>query len=189
MAVEELEQNLAELFRTRSAHYASAVRWRQKSNGEWHSATWLENQRLVNSIISGLDALGAALGDKIGIMSNTRWEWQVADWAILGLGAVTVTLYPSNTPDTIADMLENSKTRFLFVENREQYEKVLSIRSRIPEVSRVIVFDTWEQSANMTPVTPVTPVTPGAYPLPTSAASAGAPRRRKTRSPLCELEV
>lgn len=148
MAVEELEQNLAELFRARSARYASAVRWRQKSDGEWHSATWLENQRLVNSIISGLDALGAAPGDKIGILSNTGWEWQAADWAILGLGAVTVTLYPSNTPDMIAGMLGNSKARFLFAENREQYEKLLSIRPRIPEVSRVIVFDIWEQSTN-----------------------------------------
>jgi long-chain acyl-CoA synthetase len=148
MAVEELEQNLAELFRARSARFASAVRWRQKANGKWESVTWLENQLLVNTIISGLDALGAVPGDKIGILSNTRWEWQAADWAILGLGAVTVTLYPSTTPDMIADMLENSKTRFLFVENKEQYEKVLSIRDRIPHVSRVIAFDSWEEPAN-----------------------------------------
>jgi long-chain acyl-CoA synthetase len=144
MVVEQRSRNLAEMFRDRSERYGAAIRWRQKRRGEWHSATWLENQQLVNSLISGLDALGALPGERIGILSSTRWEWMAADWAILGLGAVTVTLYPSNVPETIAAMLENSGARFLFVENREQYEKLLSVKSRIPEVRNLIVFDEWE---------------------------------------------
>ena len=147
MAVEQHSLNLADLFRDRSVRYGSAVRWRQKRNGAWQSATWLENQQLVNGLISGLDALGAAPGDRIGILSNTRWEWMAADWAILGMGAVTVTLYPSNVPETIADMVQNSGAKFLFVENHEQYEKLLSVRQRIPEVRRLIVFDAWERTA------------------------------------------
>jgi long-subunit acyl-CoA synthetase (AMP-forming) len=67
----------------------------RNGNGDWQSATGLEKQELVNSLISGLDALGAIPGDRIGILSSTRWEWMAADWAVLGLGAVTVTLYPS----------------------------------------------------------------------------------------------
>jgi long-chain acyl-CoA synthetase len=140
-ALHEHDRNLAQMFRDRSARYGSAVRWRQKRNGEWHSATWLENQRLVNSMISGLDALGAAPGDRIGILSNTRWEWMVADWAIMGLGAVTVTLYPSDVPEVIASMLSNSGTRFLFAENQEQYEKLRSVRKLIPGVKHLILFE------------------------------------------------
>jgi long-chain acyl-CoA synthetase len=134
------------MFRDRSKRYGAAIRWRQKRNGDWQSATWLENQQLVNSLISGLDVLGALPGDRIGILSNTRWEWMAADWAILGLGAVTVTLYPSNVPETIAGMLENSGVRFLFVENSEQYEKLRSVKSRIPEVRCLIVFEEWERA-------------------------------------------
>jgi long-chain acyl-CoA synthetase len=138
---DEHGRNLAQLFRDRSAQYGSAVRWREKRDGEWQSATWFENQQLVNRVISGLDALGAAPGDRIGILSNTRWEWMVADWAIMGLGAVTVTLYPSNMPDMIATMLNDSGTRFLFAENQEQYEKLRSVRHRIPGVTRLILFE------------------------------------------------
>ncbi len=147
MVVEEHLGNLAELFRDRSVRYGSAVRWRQKRNEEWQGATWLENQQLVNALISGLDTLGAIPGDRIGILSNTRWEWMAADWAILGLGAVTVTLYPSNVPEMLADMVQNSGARFLFVENNEQYEKLLSVRRLIPDVRCLIVFDEWERAA------------------------------------------
>ena len=141
MAAEESERNLAELFRNRALRYGPAVRWRQKRGGVWQSATCLENQQLVNSAISGLDALGAVAGDKIGILSTTRSEWMAADWAILGLGAITVTLYPSHTPAMIAGMLNNSGTRFLFVENNEQYQKLLSVRQLIPGVQRLILFE------------------------------------------------
>lgn len=135
------EQNLAQLFRNRSKEYAESVDWRQKREGKELSATWAENQRLVNRLIAGLDELGARKGDRIGILSNTRWEWMAADWAIFGLGAVTVTIYPSLMPATIATLLNDSGARFLFVEDREQYEKLVSIRSSIPNVQALILFD------------------------------------------------
>ncbi len=138
------EQNLAQLFRSRSKEYADAVDWRQKRDGKWMSATWAENQRLVNRVIAGLDELGARSGDRIGILSNTRWEWMAADWAIFGLGAITVTIYPSLTPSTIAALLNDSGAQFLFVEDRQQYEKLASIRSSIPNVRKLILFDDGE---------------------------------------------
>ncbi|MGZ3665315.1 MAG: AMP-binding protein [Ktedonobacterales bacterium] len=135
------EQNLAQLFRSRSKEYADSVDWRQKRDGRWVSATWGENQRLVNRLIAGLDELGARYGDRIGILSNTRWEWLAADWAILGLGAITVTIYPSLTPSTIATLLNDSGAKFLFVEDQQQYEKLTSIRANIPDVQKLILFE------------------------------------------------
>ncbi len=138
------EQNLAQLFRSRSKEYADSVDWRQKRDGKWMSATWGENQRLVNRLIAALDELGARQGDRIGILSNTRWEWMAADWATFGLGAITVTIYPSLTPSTIATLLNDSGARILFVEDRQQYEKLVSIRSSIPDVRKLILFDDGE---------------------------------------------
>lgn len=146
MAAEEADRNLAELFRNRALRYGPAVRWRQKRAGVWQSATWRENQQLVNSVISGLDALGAVAGDKIGILSTTRSEWMAADWAILGLGAITVTLYPSNVAAMLVGMLNNSGARFLFVEDNKQYQKLLSIRQLIPGVQRLILFEGQEET-------------------------------------------
>jgi long-chain acyl-CoA synthetase len=138
----DAEKNLAQLFRNRSATYVNRIRWREQRNGVVQKATWTENQATVNRLIAGLDALGARPGDVIGILSNTRWEWMAADWAILGLGAVTVTVYPSNTPATVAYILGNARARFVFAENREQFEKLASIRDQI------ILFEDAEASGD-----------------------------------------
>ena len=134
------ETNLAQLFRDRAATYGDDPRWRQRQGDHTLTLTWRENQALINCLVAGLDSLGARPGDVIGILSNTRWEWLAADWAIMGLGATSVTIYPSNTPDTVSFILNDSGARFLFAEDRTQYEKLLSIRDQIPGVRKVILF-------------------------------------------------
>ncbi|HEX8981374.1 MAG TPA: AMP-binding protein [Ktedonobacterales bacterium] len=138
-------KNLAQMFRGRSAYFGDAVRWRQVVDGSWMSMTWRENAALVNELIAGLDALGVRPGESIGILSGTRWEWLAADWAILGLGGVTITLYPSNTPETIEFMVNDADVRYLFIENRNQYDKLLSIREKVPGIRRLIMFSDAEQ--------------------------------------------
>jgi long-chain acyl-CoA synthetase len=141
------ETTLAQLFRNRAATYGNAPRWRQRQGGGWQAMTWRENQAMVNELIAGLDALGAGPGDVIGILSNTRWEWMAADWAIIGLGGVSVTIYPSNVPATIAFILNDSDAHYVFVEDRSQYEKLVAIREQIPRVRRLILFEDAEELA------------------------------------------
>jgi long-chain acyl-CoA synthetase len=137
----ETETNLAQIFRQRAERYGDAVRWRQRHGQDWRSATWRQNQALVNSLIAGLDALGVRRGEVVGILSNTRWEWMAADWAILGLGAITTALYPAQVPETFAFILHDSGARYVFVEDRTQYEKLRSVRQQIPDVRKLILFD------------------------------------------------
>jgi long-chain acyl-CoA synthetase len=135
------ETNFARLFRNRSAKYGSQTRWRQKRGGVWRQATGRENQAMVNSLIAGLDEVGARRGDVVGIASNTRWEWAVADWANIGLGCVTVTLYPSNTPAVNSFILNDSGASYIFAEDKTQYNKLAGIRAEIPNVRKVILFE------------------------------------------------
>lgn len=139
------ETNFAQLFRNRSAKFGGKVRWRQKRDGAWRQATGRANQRMVNSLIAGLDELGAKRGDVIGIASSTRWEWAVADWANIGLGAATVTLYPSNTPAVNSFILNDSGASYVFAEDKSQYDKLNSIRAEIPNVKKVIIFEDAEK--------------------------------------------
>ena len=103
--------------------------------------TWSGGQAVVNELIAGLNALGVRPGEKAGILSETRWEWLAADWAILGLGAVSVPIYASQTADTIAYMLNDSQTAYIFVENAEQYAKIASIRASVPTLKAIILLD------------------------------------------------
>jgi long-chain acyl-CoA synthetase len=137
----ESEANLAQMFRSRSAEYADAVRWRAKHGETWDEATWRKNQSLVNSVISGLDALGIAAGEAIAIISGTSWEWMVADWGIIGLGGVTVAVYPSTVPATLDFILNDSGTVAIFAENQEQYKKLAAIKAQLPLVRKLILFD------------------------------------------------
>lgn len=135
--------NLSLLFRARAARFGDRTRWRQRSGQQWRSATYRENQRLVNRIMCGLDALGVRPGDAVGIMSGTRWEWLAADWAIMGLGAFTVSLYPTLRPDTIRFILGNSGARFLFIDTAEQYEKIrgLQVQGLLPHLKTIALFE------------------------------------------------
>lgn len=134
------ENNLAQVFRARAMTYGRSTRWRQKVGDKWISSTFRENAALVNSVLSGLDALGAKRGDAIGIMSGTRWEWTAANWAIMSLGAVCVTVYPSNLAPLVSFICNDANIQFLFAENKTQYRKMLTIRDQLPNVKKVILF-------------------------------------------------
>jgi len=142
------ERNLAHLFRNRSQKYANDTRWRTRRKGQWLSATGAQNQEQVYAIMAGLYELGARKGDTIGILSNTSAEWLQTDWAIWCMGAVTVTIYPSLLPETVAYISNDSKLKYLFIENREQYDKVMAVRSEITSVERVIVYDPTDMPAD-----------------------------------------
>ncbi len=135
------ERNLAELFRDRSQRYAHLNRWRQHDNGTWRSANFQEHATQVYRLLAGLHALGARKGDRIGILAHTSVHWLMTDWAIWCLGGVTVTVYPSLLAETIAFIGENSQMTYLFVDDREQVDKLLAVRDQLSGIKRVIVYD------------------------------------------------
>ncbi|HEY1011203.1 MAG TPA: long-chain fatty acid--CoA ligase [Herpetosiphonaceae bacterium] len=135
------EQNLAQVFRNRSTQYADLTRWRQSRKGSWITATFKENQLQANQIMAGLRELGAARGDRIGILSNTSCEWLTADWAIMSMGCATVTIYPTLLPATVAYIVNDSELRFLFVENAALLASLDGVQGQLERVERFIVFD------------------------------------------------
>ncbi|HEX5036809.1 MAG TPA: AMP-dependent synthetase/ligase [bacterium] len=122
--------NLPLCFRT------SVERWRHRpclrffEGGRWKSLTWLELWDRVRELALGLQVLGIRSGDRVAILSATRYEWTLADLAILSLGAVTVPIYPSSTPDQVAYILENSGSKAVFLEDRLQLKKISGPRLR-----------------------------------------------------------
>lgn len=137
----QAEVNLAQLFRNRSTTYGSNLRWRQRQGSGWRTATFAENQRIVNCLIGGLTTLGARHGDVIGILAATRWEWMAADWAILGLGGVTTMIYATSLPATIGYILRDSGTHYLFVENRTQYDKLTQVSDSLDGLRALIMME------------------------------------------------
>lgn len=90
---------------------------RQTSPGEWTDISSATFQAEVKELARALAGIGIAPGDRVGIMSATRYEWTLADFAIWYAGAVTVPIYETSSPSQVAWILEDSGIKAVLAEN------------------------------------------------------------------------
>ena len=114
---------------------------RQKKLGIWHAWSWTETGQAVREIAAGLISLGFARGECASILSNTVIEWVLTDLAVLSCAGVANGIYPTDAASQVHYLCEDSRTSFLFVEDDEQLDKALQVRSRLPGLRKVVVFD------------------------------------------------
>ena len=114
---------------------------RQKDMGLWRSWTWDQTGQAVREIAHGLMALGFAPKDTASILSNTTIEWVLADLAVLSAGGVANGIYPTDAPEQVHYLCEDSRTSVLFVEDEEQLDKALAVREQLPLLKKIVVVD------------------------------------------------
>lgn len=115
-----------------------------KRNGEWDKLSTQDFLDKVNKVSKGLVAMGIKPGDKIGIVSANRYEWNVADVAIQQAGAVVVPVYPNISTADYKYIFHDAGIRFCFVGNQELYEKLSGIQNDLPELEKLFCFDKLE---------------------------------------------
>ena len=106
----------------------------------WHSMTWADVGERVRNIAMGLRELGITSEQRVAILSATRVEWILADLGILGAAAACTTIYPSNTAEECAFIIDDSKTKIVFAENADQLAKLKEKQADL-DVDKVIVID------------------------------------------------
>jgi long-chain acyl-CoA synthetase len=95
----------------------------------------------VRALSLGLNTLGIQPGDRVAILSENRPEWAMSDYAILCAGAWSVPIYPTLPAHQIAPLLQDSGARAIFLSSLEQLGKILTIRSKCPNLEYVIAID------------------------------------------------
>ena len=133
--------SFAALFFDRVQATPAKEAFRYLVGGEWVSATWQDTADRVESLAAGLLALGIAVEQRVGIASSTRYEWIVADMAIMCAGAATTTVYANSNAADTAYIIADSESRVVFVENDEQLAKLRAHRAEFPALAKVVVFD------------------------------------------------
>ena len=118
--------------------------------GQWLPISSQEFARRTARIAHALQDWGIARGDRVGILSENRPEWPMADMASLLLGAVTVPLYTTLTADQTAFLLNDSGCRAVFVSSDQQLHKVLSILAQTP-IERIVVMDPLAFNGDLAP--------------------------------------
>ena len=94
-----------------------------EADGSWSSLTWEQAGDRVRHLAAGLLALGVEREQRVGIASSTRYEWILADLAIMCAGAATTTVYPSTNSGDVAYILADSDCHVVFAEDDEQVEE------------------------------------------------------------------
>jgi long-chain acyl-CoA synthetase len=118
--------------------FGSRLAARYKLDGEWQERTYGEVGEAIDELALGLIDLGIEVGDRVCILANTRLEWTLASFAISAAGAVTVPIYPTNSPRECQWVAGNSAARAVVVEDQGQLEKIEQVRAQLPELAHVI---------------------------------------------------
>jgi len=107
----------------------------------WRDVTAREFRDEVAALAKGFIAAGIGEGDRVGIMSRTRYEWTVLDYALWATGAVPVPVYETSSAEQVEWILSDSGARAVVVETRAHLELLTEVLRRLPDVRRVWVID------------------------------------------------
>jgi long-chain acyl-CoA synthetase len=135
------EASIVIVFQKQVKRYGNRVCVGYKKDGKYQDISWNEMNDMIRAIGSYLISLGIEPGQNIGLFSPNRYEWWVADQAILSTGTVNVPVYSTNSTEEALYILEKSECRVCFVGNREHMEKALEVRESYPALEHIIVFD------------------------------------------------
>ncbi len=133
--------NVASMFLDRVQTSADKEAFRYLVAGEWVSATWRQTADRVDELAAGLLALGIEPEQRVGVASSTRYEWILADLAIMCSGAATTTVYSSTNASDTAYILNDSECRIVFAEDSGQLAKLIDHRPELPNLTKVVLFD------------------------------------------------
>jgi long-chain acyl-CoA synthetase len=111
----------------------------------WRPVSWAEAAERVDELARGLRARGVRHGDRVAVLSRTRLEWILLDWAVMSIGAVVVGLYPTSSAKECEYILGHCEAVLAFAEDEEQTRKLVSIRGTLPSLREIIPFDWLEK--------------------------------------------
>ncbi len=114
---------------------------KESADGPWTPRSAVQFDAEVRAVAKGLVARGIEAGDRVGIMSRTRYEWTLLDFAIWAAGAVTVPLYETSSADQVEWILTDAGVRLLVVETAEHAATVAQVRPNTPVLELVLTLD------------------------------------------------
>ncbi len=129
------------LLRARCRENGDTTAHREKDLGIWQTYSWNDYLNHARLIGMGLRALGLGRGDVISILSEDNKEWMYCDMAAQCMGAISSGVYTTDAASQLAYLVNDSQTKFLFVENEEQLDKYLEVEDQMPSLLKVIIFD------------------------------------------------
>lgn len=124
--------------RTDPLHVALA---RKDAAGQWRDVTSAEFRDEVLALAKGLLAQGVRFGDRVAIMSRTRYEWTLFDFALWSIGAQVVPVYPTSSAEQCFWMLYDAEVTAAVVEHEDHAMTIATVIDRLPRLRRLWQLD------------------------------------------------
>ena len=116
-------------------------------DGAWTDVTCKDAATQIRSAALGLIAEGVKPGDRVALLSATRYEWVILDYAILAIGAVTVPIYETSSPEQVRWVLEDSGAVMVFAEIEAHALMIKELLDELPAMRRVAIIESTGPSA------------------------------------------
>ncbi len=133
------DENLADVVWANAERFSDVVSFRRQVDGTWLDITAKDFAAQVLAVAKGMAQAGIAPGDRIGIMSKTRYEWTLIDFAIWAAGAVTVPIYDTSSAEQVHWILSDSAAKAVFIETDEHLATLESVKARLD-----VLDHTWQ---------------------------------------------
>jgi long-chain acyl-CoA synthetase len=134
-------RSLPSMFFDRAARLGDKPFLWAKRDGRYRSVNWAQAARDVRRLALGLRSLGIARGDRVGLVSENRPEWIIADLAIMTAGAITVPTYVTHTVEDHRHVFANSGARAVFVSKPALSARVLAAANQVDSVHTVMAIE------------------------------------------------
>jgi long-chain acyl-CoA synthetase len=135
-------QNIYSLFRAQTGTYrAENVFYTRGNGGGWLARTWNDFEEQVHDFACALLAQGLTRGASVTILAGNIPEWTIVDVATIAAGGVGVGIYPTNSTEQCAFIINHSDAEFLFVDTVKQLEKIIDIGEPLPKLKLIICLD------------------------------------------------
>jgi len=132
------DTGLADAVFSRAAASPGDVMLRRRSpGGQWQDVTAGQFSSQVSALAKGLIAAGIEPGDRVALMSATRYEWTLADYAIWAAGAVTVPVYETSSAEQVEWILSDSGARAAIAETDRHAEIISGLKDRLPDLGQL----------------------------------------------------
>ncbi|MFN7947108.1 MAG: long-chain fatty acid--CoA ligase [Blastocatellia bacterium] len=112
-----------------------------RRDGVWQAIAASELSAQVRATAMGLHAIGVKPGDHVGLLSENRPEWTMADLAVLNCAAADVPIHTTQAPAQISYILNDAEVEVLFISNQAQYDRAQSALREVPKLRVIVAFD------------------------------------------------
>ncbi|GAA1224667.1 long-chain fatty acid--CoA ligase [Prauserella halophila] len=135
------DENASDVVWANAERFGDTVSFRRRIDGSWRDVTARTFAAEVLSVAKGFIAAGIERGDRVGLMSTTRYEWTLFDFAIWAAGGVTVPIYETSSAEQIHWILSDSAATAVVVETAAHTAALDEVRSRLPDLAHTWQID------------------------------------------------